>query len=178
MYKGIQKPKTAKKYLFFLLLLLFCKTTNSAFIQESNLEHHDLEIKLSDLQPRIKLLANQRKQPELKSLNFVLDTGSNISLIRKNIFLPNGKTKSFRLKSISGEIEEEFTEIGLNLFDEKRKLISENFIFQSFNFNSKFTFDGILGNDALAKFDLFIDEWENRNKRRKRRGIGSERKNK
>ncbi len=157
VYKGIQKPKTAKKYLFFLLLLLFCKTTNSAFIQESNLEHHDLEIKLSDLQPRIKLLANQRKQPELKSLNFVLDTGSNISLIRKNIFLPNGKTKSFRLKSISGEIEEEFTEIGLNLFDEKRKLISENFIFQSFNFNSKFTFDGILGNDALAKFDLFIE---------------------
>ena len=86
-----------------------------------------------------------------------MDTGSNISLIRKNIFLPNGETKSFRLKSISGEIEEEFTEIGLNLFDEKRKLISENFIFQSFNFNSKFTFDGILGNDALAKFDLFIE---------------------
>ncbi|MBK7055921.1 MAG: hypothetical protein IPH52_12875 [Leptospiraceae bacterium] len=159
VYKGTQKPKTAKIYLFFLLLLLFCKTTNSAFIQESNLEHHNLEIKLSDLQPRIKLLANHRKQPDLKSLSFILDTGSNISLIRKNIFLPesNGETKSFRLKSLSGEMEEESTEMKLNLFDEKRNLISENFIFQSFNFNSKFTFDGILGNDALAKFDLFIE---------------------
>ena len=149
-----------KKFLwliFFFTFLLFCKTTNSGFIQESNLIHHDLEIKLSDLQPRIRLLLNHRKQPELKTLSFVLDTGSNISLIRKNIFLPNGETKSFRLKSISGEINEEFSEVKLNLFDEKKNLISENFIFQSFDFSSKFTFDGILGNDALAKFDLFLE---------------------
>ncbi|MBK9500971.1 MAG: hypothetical protein IPO06_16690 [Leptospiraceae bacterium] len=97
MYKGTQKPKTAKIYLFFLLLLLFCKTTNSAFIQESNLEHHNLEIKLSDLQPRIKLLANHRKQPDLKSLSFILDTGSNISLIRKIFSCPKvtGKQNPF-----------------------------------------------------------------------------------
>ncbi len=157
MYKGIQKTKTAKAHLYLLLFLLFCKTTNSGFIQDSNLDHHDLEIKLTDLQPRIRLLVNHQKQIELKPLSFVLDTGSNISLIRKKIFSQIGTTKSFRLKSISGEIDEEFTELRLSLFDVKKKLISENSSFQSFDFDSKFTFDGILGNDTLVKFDLFIE---------------------
>jgi hypothetical protein len=157
VYRGTQLTKKSKAHFCLLLFLLFCKTTNSGFIRDSNLAHHDLEIKLSDLQPRIRLLVNNKKQAEMKSLNFVLDTGSNISLIRKNIFSGTGEVKSFRLKSISGEIEEEFTELKLNLFDVKKKIISENSSFQAFNFDSKFTFDGILGNDTLVKFDLFIE---------------------
>ncbi len=155
--KRTKKSKASKKYFFFLLLLLFCKTTNSGFIRDSDLIHHNLEINLTDIHPRIEVLANSTKQTELKPLKLVLDTGSNISLIRKNIFPITGYSKSFRIKSITGEIEEESSEIKLDMYDQKNNLIHKNLNFHAMEFDKKFSFDGIIGNDNLEKFDLFLE---------------------
>jgi hypothetical protein len=157
VYKRTQKHKVSKIYFFFLILLLFCKTSNSGFIRESDLIHHNLEINLSDIHPRIEVLANTTKQVELKPLRLVLDTGSNISLIRKNIFPTTGYSKSFRIKSITGEIEEESSEIKLDIYDQKNNLIRKNLNFHAMEFDKKFSFDGIIGNDILGKFDLFLE---------------------
>ncbi|MBP7284050.1 MAG: aspartyl protease family protein [Leptospiraceae bacterium] len=160
--KFFRSRDTRKQYslfqtcLYFLLFLLFCKTTNASFTKDSNFNYHTLEIKLIE-QPRIHLFVNHKNQKEEQKLSFVIDTGSNISIIRENIFTQKGIQKKFHLKSISGQVEKEFTELKLNLFDEKKNLISENSNFHSLTLDSKFSFDGIIGNDILGKFDLFLE---------------------
>lgn len=146
----------------FLFLFLFCyRDSNSEFIRNSNHTYYDTKIDVFELQPRIRLFVNNSEEKEKKELRFVLDTGSNVSLIRKNIFINKGEKKAFKLKSISGEMDQEFIILKLNLFDDNLKLISENTAFHSFDFNPKFDFDGIIGNDILEKFDLFLELPEN-----------------
>lgn len=69
--------------------------------------------------------------------------------------------QKIQLKSLSGQMEKEIIELKLNLFDEQEKLIFENSIFHSLSMDSKFNFDGIIGNNILEKFDLFLELPEN-----------------
>lgn len=113
------------------------------------------------MNPRIPLLVSHSNQNKKEKLNFIIDTGSNISLIRENLFMTNGTPKKIQLKSLSGQMEKEIIELKLNLFDEQEKLIFENSIFHSLSMDSKFNFDGIIGNNILEKFDLFLELPEN-----------------
>jgi len=141
-----------------LFLFPFCKTSNANFITNSNLDYHKFSIQENRIQPIVILSAqNPQGEQKLTELSFVIDTGSNISLIKKNLFTHSGQKKIFRLKSISGETEKESIEINLNLFDKNNNLILANSVFHSLDISSRFDFDGIIGNDVLENFDLFIE---------------------
>lgn len=143
-----------------IFLLITCRATNSEFIRSLN--HHEFEANQSNLlQPRIEILASHQQKDEIKKLNLVLDTGSNVSLIRQGLFPKSGEPVKFKIKSLSGEIDGEFSEQRLNLYDKEKKIIGSSVPFQSFNFDSKFTFDGILGNDVLSNYDIFLELPEN-----------------
>lgn len=158
------KDKQINDNIFFtclysvLFLFTFCTSTNSSFLKDSKLDYYNLNIHPTGIQPVVFLYAkNTIEEQEEKKISFVIDTGSNISLIRKDIFSPTKQRKVFRLKSISGESEKESFEVSLNLQDKNKNIISEKTIFYSFDLDPKFTFDGIIGNDILAKFHLFLE---------------------
>lgn len=142
-----------------IFLFLACRTTNSEFIK--HLPHHEFQANQSNLlQPRIEIFTKFQQEP-IKKLTFILDTGSNVSLIRNSLYKAVGESNKFKLKSISGEIEGDFGEVKLNLFDSSERIIGENISFHTFEFDSRFAFDGLIGNDVLSKFSLFLELPEN-----------------
>lgn len=131
-------------------------------INPNKVEFYLLDIELLHSQPCIKLLggssnSTRQKQSRWKNLKFIIDTGSNISIIKKKIFHPNTKIKTFIIKSLSRQISIPYAKVFLNLKNTDLKSFAKNNTFYSMELNNQFKFDGLIGNDLLSKFFVIFD---------------------
>ncbi len=140
--------------LFFLFVIHNCKT-----IEKRGWSDHSVYIEFKSNQPIIELLtypSEKNYAPPVK-LRFLLDTGSNLSFIRKE-FIPIKKApEKYISYTISGSSEINIHKISLELDTTSGEKIASDQLFHVIDFKRDFPFEGILGTDFLQKYTMLYN---------------------
>ncbi|MEM7180720.1 MAG: hypothetical protein AAF518_07400 [Spirochaetota bacterium] len=124
--------------------------------QEKKITHYTFATKLVDFQPIFRLQVRLPGQKKKKVLNFILDTGSNVSILNASTFPGKYPKKILKVKSFLKERKEEYSLVRLNLFQENKLLLARA-LFYTTKFHSRLNFDGIIGNNILSRFKIFLE---------------------
>ncbi|MCB1193325.1 MAG: aspartyl protease family protein [Leptospiraceae bacterium] len=121
-----------------------------------------MDVKLLHSQPCVNLYGYAQHKikynpKEWKNLRLIIDTGSNISIIKKDKFQASSGKRTFTIKSLSRQLSIEYVEVILNLRHNKTKDMIEKKQFYSMELSDQFKFDGLIGNDVLSKFLVVFD---------------------
>ncbi|MDX1957575.1 MAG: retropepsin-like aspartic protease [Leptospiraceae bacterium] len=140
----------------FLIFLLFL---NCIFSKKTILDKFYLHsLAIEDSFPVVELFvgpSDPNLAPKVK-LKLIIDTGSNLSFVRKDLLPSLGMKQSIESKIISGATKMEVEVVSLGLEDSGRKrIINSNFYL--FNYKKNFPYDGVVGNDILSNFKLYLD---------------------
>lgn len=151
---------TLKTFLPGLVLVLF--THCSSVQRVPSWKERAVFLAFSGNYPIVELLvypSEKNYAPPVK-LRFLLDTGSNLSFVRKD-FLPVRKApEKYISYTINGATEINIHKLLLELDTETGHKLSSEQLFHLIDFRKEFPFDGILGNDFLQKFTLLYNHPE------------------
>ena len=146
------------KFKFFLVLSLslYCVTENHNFLKDS--EHQYKEFEIEDFnRVAVLTLEMQKADSTSRKVELILDTGANLSILRKDPEVDFEKSVKLELNTINSKISKEFGEVRVNLFDSSKKIHIKDAKFYSSELNQFLFKDGILGNDLLSNFTLFLE---------------------
>jgi hypothetical protein len=146
------------KILFSSLFILFV-LYNCRSVEKKGWKDNSVFIEFKGNQPVIELLAYPSEKnyaPPVK-LRFLLDTGSNLSFIKKE-FIPIKKApEKYISYTISGSSEINIHKLSLELDTTSGEKIASDQLFHVIDFKRDFPFEGILGNDFLQKFTMLYN---------------------
>lgn len=160
--KQKQRLRTKGRFHYFrmfCILVLFFSTgcRNSFFIRSQNLD--GIWLNYINWTPVIELKAEPAEKgiaPPVY-LKFLLDTGSNTTLLRKD-FIPGVEKQVYSSFTTHGR-----TELELHPFEVRLSSPEEQEIFKGkvnlIKFEENLPFDGILGNDVLSHYILVLDHF-------------------
>ncbi|MCB1141133.1 MAG: aspartyl protease family protein [Leptospiraceae bacterium] len=143
---------------FFLLLGLILLGCSS--VEKNQLWNEKaIFLGMENTHPVVELYASPSPEnlaPPVK-LRFLLDTGSNLSFLRKDFFPHSSKNEKFVSYTINGETEIEISKIQIRLETENSERLTSDHMFHMIHFKKDFPFDGIIGNDFLLKYTHILD---------------------
>ncbi|MBE7412532.1 MAG: hypothetical protein L6Q54_10335 [Leptospiraceae bacterium] len=143
-----------------LICVVQCRASFSSILKDKNYDGFYFSISSIDSLPTIVLEVGTHpfKDSNKRKLRFVIDTGSNLSLLNKNKFpeLEKSQVLQMQLKSLNSYSDIKYSEIFLDVFQEE-SIIFENKKFIATQFPEFFQFDGIIGNNLLSEFDLVLN---------------------
>jgi len=145
-------------YIFFLLTM---------FVSCSSIEKKDWKDKYVFLAytgnlPVIELVGypSEKNYAPPAKLRLLLDTGSNLSFLRRE-FLPTKKSSEKYISyTISGASEINIHKLNIELETPNGEKLTSEQVFHMIEFRKDFPFDGILGNDFLQKYTLLYSHSE------------------
>ena len=143
-------------------LILFFVINSCSTIEKKGWNDSSVFIEFKGNHPIIELIAYPSEKnyaPPVK-LRFLLDTGSNLSFIKKE-FIPIKKPpEKYISYTISGSSEVSINKLSVDLETTWGDKIATDQIFHIIDFKRDFPFDGILGNDILQKYTLLYNHPE------------------
>jgi hypothetical protein len=143
------------KTLLFSFLFLYCSTIK----EKENWKESAVFLKTQPRYPIVEIYASPSEMgisPPVK-LKFLIDTGSNISFIRKDFLPNNSKAEKYTSYTIAGKTEITIQKIDLKLESLINEKLTQSHTFHMMKFSSNFPFDGILGNDFLFRYTSILD---------------------
>jgi len=148
--------------IFFCLFLILQWIGCTSVQRGTSWKERAVFLAFSGNYPIVELLvypSEKNYAPPIK-LRFLLDTGSNLSFVRKD-FLPVRKApEKYISYTINGATEINIHKLLLELDTETGHKLSSEQLFHLIDFRKEFPFDGILGNDFLQKFTLLYNHPE------------------
>ena len=139
-------------YLSLILFFLYCSSQE----KKSGWKDSSVFLEFSGNHPVIELMAapSEKNFAPPAKLKFLLDTGSNLSFLRKE-FIPIRKApEKYISYTISGTTEINIHRLLIELETPEGHKLSSDQLFHLIEFRREFPFDGILGNDFLQKYSL------------------------
>lgn len=126
--------------------------------QARKLKYFTIKTSLVDHQPvlPLKIKVYGKKNAQFKVLRFVLDTGSNVSILNSEAITGIFPKKTLKVKSFLGEANKQYSLVRLNLY-QNQQVIRTRVLFYSTKFHERLHFDGIIGNNILSKFKVFLE---------------------
>ncbi len=147
-----------KYFILFLIgILLGCSS-----VEKTNWKEHSVFLAYTGNLPVIELIGypSEKNYAPPAKLRLLLDTGSNLSFLRRE-FLPTKKSSEKYISyTISGLSEINIHKLQIELETPSGEKLSSEQIFHMIDFRKDFPFDGILGNDFLQKFTLLYSHSE------------------
>lgn len=151
--------KKNKLYLLTLLLVFFSGYCASITKPpgEKPFPGQSFPIKIRYSQSQIKLnIQVKNTNTFYKDLKFIIDTGSNISLLNGKFFKNSGNYKKIKMKSFHSEAEKYVSREEIILRNDEGEAIGEN-TFYVYDFGPELDCDGILGNDLLSSYTIYLN---------------------
>lgn len=159
---GLIHMKIFSYYVILILGCIFSFWSCNSLGNRANWKEKSVFLAFSGNYPVVELLVSPSEKnyaPPIK-LRLLLDTGSNLSFVRRE-FLPIRKApEKYVSYTINGATEINIHRIHLDLGTLSGQKLGTDQLFHLVELKKDFPFDGILGNDFLQKFTLLYNHPE------------------
>jgi predicted aspartyl protease len=153
--KNTKNKNRIPKLSVFVLFFFIISCITDPFVKKMRSKGENvLNLEYTLYGPTVSLYLNIPKKGKTQ-FNFLIDTGSNISLLNSVALASETKPQKYSVKSISKKQEVEYSKVHLDLRSSDRYLQTIEFYTQKFP--DIFPFDGILGNDFLSKYTVVLN---------------------
>ncbi len=141
--------------LFLFSQFLSCSVSNFHLIDKKNASFYQFNGIEKNNILSIDLILKQNSIEQKTRL--IVDTGSSISILNYSNEFKKKYSKKIEINSIHNTFMKDFQFIDVDFYDLDKKILLKNFEVSSAFLGEENFQDGILGNDFLSKFSLFLE---------------------